>query len=725
MQRLMYQVIAIVFLVGQLILSPLSMIQASAAYAPEVAHDGTTVETSAEIETTEATDPEIESDPASDTKEGEPNQSPENEQTTEGETQTPNLEMPVEEGNAPAPLPETVDDEQKLQDESSSEEATEDETEEATEEEDEDRTAQDEVSDGQLLSAGQLDFNFESMVIGNATVTDAASAENVRPKSGESVTVNYNFKLNTDSGNAPIQKGDYFTFQLPQALLVFDQTSLSGTIGTPGAMFNYKTDGNGQVTVTSLQEIKTGHVTGNLTFGAHFSLGGASNDFEQNLEIPIQGKETITIPLTFYPSSFEEGIEKTGKGPEGEPNGKDDLINWTVHINPSPASTESVEVTDKLSVDHPSGAKVKHEYHGPITITKYKLDVHGNKEEVSKKTAESFPLTLEKEEGPYVFELTYQTKVNVEQYALQGDDNPDPEFDYLFKNSVTYNGETATADVPITYPNEEPDLPLTKSMSTEAGDDSQLRYSYEVVYNPNAEHESEELEEGANVITDMLTKGSELYTYDKESFEIFERDSNGTEILIEDLEGLEGLTINDSSFTYEIPEYLENEIIVIRYDVVYKNGDYFTEIEKVEFGLQGLSNSLDLVNEVEIGGVKKGTSHKNKEQQYLKKSVAEIDYVNQEIKWTIHGKSPKNAKDFMIEDTLTPKGKEYGPHTLVKDSFEFSGVEATVIETNDDSFTIRVDGPFENQDYTISYRTKYALNEDFETYQRYGNTAKA
>ncbi|HEY4566371.1 MAG TPA: hypothetical protein VIG60_03875, partial [Savagea sp.] len=696
MQRLMYQVIAIVFLVGQLILSPLSMIQASAAYAPEVAHDGTTIDTSADIETTEATDPEIESDPASDTKEGEPNQSPENEQTTEGETQAPNLETPGEEGNDPAPLPETVDDEQKLQDESSSEEATEDETEEENDEdEDEDRTAQDEVSDGQLLSAGQLDFHFGSMVIGNATVTDAASAENVRPKSGESVTVNYNFKLNTDSGNAPIQKGDYFTFQLPQALLVFDQTSLSGTIGTPGAMFNYKTDGNGQVTVTSLQEIKTGQVTGNLTFGAHFSLDGASNNFEQNLEIPIQGKETITIPLTFYPSSFEEGIKKTGKGPEGEPTGKDDLIDWTVHINPSPASTESVKVTDKLSVDHPSGAEVKHEYAGLITITKYKLDVHGNKEEVSKKTAESFPLTLEKEEGPYVFELTYQTKVNVEQYVVQDDDKLDSKSKYTFKNSVTYNGETATDNVDIFYEDEKPDLPLTKSVSTKAGDDSQLRYSYEVVYNKHAKDKAEKVDKAERIITDTLTKGSELYTYDKESFKIFERSPDGAEVLIDEPEDLEGLTINDSSFTYEIPEYYENDVIVIRYDVVYKNGEYFTETDEKVYENPSkpweYHSSLELENKVAVGEVNKELAHKNKEQQYLKKSVAEIDYVNQEIKWTIHGKVPKGAKEFTIEDTFKPKEEEYGPHTLVEGSFELNGLNAT-IDTRDNGFTILVDG---------------------------------
>ncbi|HEY9581763.1 MAG TPA: hypothetical protein VIR13_02235, partial [Savagea sp.] len=177
MQRLMYQVIAIVFLVGQLILSPLSMIQASAAYVPEVAHDGTTIDISADIETTEATDPEIESDPASDTKEGEPNQSPENEQSTEGETQTPNLETPGEERNDLAPLPETVDDEQKLQDESSSEEATEDEIEDETEEEndeDEERTTQ--------SIQEQVLIQFDSLQIGTVTVKNENDAANVKPQ---------------------------------------------------------------------------------------------------------------------------------------------------------------------------------------------------------------------------------------------------------------------------------------------------------------------------------------------------------------------------------------------------------------------------------------------------------------------------------------------------------------------------------------------------------------
>src|SRR5690625_1298637 len=98
---------------------------------------------------------------------------------------------------------------------------------------------------------------------------------------------------------------------------------------------SYKTEGN-TVTVTledSPLYVEQEFENGELIF--HMRLGDAGNadGLEHDLEIPVKGSQTITIPLTFKPATSNKKMSKEGT-PEVLQDGTR-VINWTVWVNES------------------------------------------------------------------------------------------------------------------------------------------------------------------------------------------------------------------------------------------------------------------------------------------------------------------------------------------------------------------------------------------------------
>lgn len=257
------------------------------------------------------------------------------------------------------------------------------------------------IPEAKEFKEGDLTFNFGKIVINGEEITKSEDAQGLEFSKGDQVRLSYIFEIGATDDYGP---GSYFTFELPQSLLNYDASTLKGTFGNEYGNFSFKTEGN-TVTVTledaplySGQEFNNGELVFNMTLGD----AGNSDGLEHDLEIPVKGSETITIPITYKPASSNKNMSKTGEAEVLQDGTR--VINWTVWVNESGKDLKNAKVADTPSSNH--------ELDGDITINKYIVNIDGSTKADGSSTATEFPVSLG--DGRYAYELTYRTKVTEE-----------------------------------------------------------------------------------------------------------------------------------------------------------------------------------------------------------------------------------------------------------------------------------------------------------------------
>ena len=267
-------------------------------------------------------------------------------------------------------------------------------------------------------------LSFQKLNINGVDITDQTEAENVNPQIGDTVKVFYGIAI---EANKEYGVGSLFTFQLPQSLLTFDESSLKGTLDDGDVKFEYETDiATKTVTVTLVEgTIHDGNqFNGGLNFSAWFSEEGAGDGLDQELEIPVVGKDSIKFPFIFKPKQTGESMSKSGESfiKDGER-----YINWEVWTNREGTNLEGATLNDTLGDGH--------ELDGDITVEKYAVGLNGVGDTATNLlTVTGFPVNLDN--GRFAYKLTYKTKVTR---------GPDKETE-VFSNKATLQSGENTLD---------------------------------------------------------------------------------------------------------------------------------------------------------------------------------------------------------------------------------------------------------------------------------------
>src|SRR5690606_19223050 len=127
-------------------------------------------------------------------------------------------------------------------------------------------------------------FHFDKLVTSTGKeIRNANDANDYQPAMGETINIYYTFEIMATKDYGP---GSFFTFQLPQVLLAFKESTLSGDIDHGDIQLKYSTD-NGIVTVVMSEGelYNTNELSnGQLHFTATFVKNSANDELEQTLE---------------------------------------------------------------------------------------------------------------------------------------------------------------------------------------------------------------------------------------------------------------------------------------------------------------------------------------------------------------------------------------------------------------------------------------------------------
>jgi LPXTG-motif cell wall-anchored protein len=555
------------------------------------------------------------------------------------------------------------------------------------------------MAEASEFTSDEVEMDFLGLEIGDLVIKNSEDAQGVELKEGQQAKILYAFNLDLKK---PYGEGSTFTFQLPQSIVVFDQSALSGTVSIPGEpSFKYETDKSGVVTVTFLDELQPGEYTLHLNFSAKFGNFGSEEDLDQEMEIPIKGSETVTLKLTFVPKTSSWAMSK-----EGTVESKDGkkYINWTVWTNRAGKALKDAKLNDTLGDGHEL-------VEGSIKVEKYKVGLNGVIEpSIDTSSHNKFPIQLD--DGKFSYKVTYQTEVTrVAENITE-----------TFTNdaSLTNNGSTtekAGNDVSITY-----GTPLSKSRT--GGD--KYRANWEIHYN----YLGAEIEAGHAEITDVLEGKHEV---DSASIKVYEVivDANGDE---------ESASLLDiSSYTTNLSE--DNKKLVIDFAKSASNG-HVTKAFKVTYdtvateefitGDSVVKNTVTSTNTNSSDKAYTATGTLPLGQGIFDKSKGAIDYDNKIITWKLTINAEKDLKNFVITDAFTLTDGE-SHQTLLENEenkyFTIEGYDGTTTETDvtvNKGYTLTFNDVIpKGSKVTITYKTKFDIQLNGTAYEKYGNSATA
>ncbi|MCG7336603.1 LPXTG cell wall anchor domain-containing protein [Sporosarcina sp. ACRSM] len=523
-------------------------------------------------------------------------------------------------------------------------------------------------------------FDFANLIVNGVTITNAADAANVTTIIGDKVDLNYTFSITADKD---YEVGSTFSFELPQALLNFDSGKLSGTLSDPETGFSaeYTTVGS-TVTITTTERLNEAEAfTGTLHFVAHFSEDGTNGGLEQELNIPIVGKDSIKIPFIFKPTNTEQSMSKSGVA--NIKNGER-YINWEVWTNREGANLQDAELDDTLSDGH--------ELEGSITVEKFIVGLFGVGASQGTSSADGFPVNLD--DGRYAYKLTYETKVT------RAPINETETFTNLATLTNGPNADSASASATHTYGTK-----LDKVVT----DDNKYNAKWEIKYNYFGSIMA------SQILTDTVTgphkiKAGTIKVYNV-SVNAAGEGTKGSEVSNPQITP----AADSKSFTVSLPS---------------PNGEAYLIEYETELDSEFVTEDATISNEASYDD---NTASDDfwAEENIFSKSMPSVNYDTKEITWTISVNVEKSMDDFVIEDDFTSYTEGGTRQKLVNhDNNPFnitSGVtpiETTLKGTNGDAgFTLKFGNLRQGQNFTIRYKTTFDILPNGSPYEEYKNTA--
>ncbi|MGY3186836.1 collagen binding domain-containing protein [Lysinibacillus sp. TE18511] len=558
--------------------------------------------------------------------------------------------------------------------------------------------------------------------------TDLANYSGPNPKKGDTVYLNYEFVVN------PTQDygiGSKFTFQLPTNMIeefspgsFIQEKTLEETGGWAAYSSSYDS-GSKTVTVTLNSDLETDSV-GQIyfTFMAKFGNFANEDELEQEMDIPVYGKDNVKLPIKFTPSGSGKLLTKEAGTISRDADGTV-TIPWTIWVNTAGKHLSGATLEDVIGEGH--------ELKGKITVERYKVGLNGFNQE-NPGTPETFyptgfPINLG--DGYYAYKVTYETEVTADPTKSE----------MTYENTATLKSE-GIENPPV---NGFATVKYGPSLEKSKSDDSdKYKSTWTIKYN----WLGQKIDPSKAQLTDEMTTESDntgKHKIDYDSFKVFRvtlsDDGQSEKESVPLKEGTDyTLTKGDYGFTIDFnkPSNVTDGKVTSAFKI-----EYDTELED-EFVTD--ANAGTITNKVTRadGGEAKPDLTLSPGVFYKTGGDSKtIDYVNKTITWTLSINAEKELKNFKITDEFTTKNKDNKTlkHTLIpwNDSGEFynvTGVDASdyIIKDlqgndpnkGDEGFIVNFTKTIpKGQTVTIQYKTKYEVEPNGGVATAYHNTANA
>ncbi|WP_166554448.1 MULTISPECIES: SpaA isopeptide-forming pilin-related protein [Clostridia] len=494
-----------------------------------------------------------------------------------------------------------------------------------------------------------------------------------KPGLGSIIAIKYWWELPNGHN---YKEGDTFTFQVPPELDIYNQIDrlemkFNGeTIG----YLSVTKDGTATIEFTKFIEGYS-NINGNFEILTQLSEEIIINEEKEVIITPIEGKDSITIPIDFNPAG--PAVEKQGI-PNRSYNAEE--IEWTVDFNKTLDTIRNATINDPIQ----KGQALKE---GSIKLYHLETKLSG---EVSQgqevdpnsytvgKTEDGEDFTVHFSEDIHsAFRLVYETDITDADQAV-------------FKNNVTLTGEGTqdkTAEATVTVGRGKP----LKKKATDYDRANQM-ITWEIRYNYNEKNIAKE----DALLKDFFNRSQDLI---EDSFVVkkITLDENGHEV--GEGEVVTNYTIDPKQQGDQNGFHLQfTEDISSAYKIVYK-----TKASERVFDEQEITNKVD-------AGDHSATGKENIGQVILFKNHGKPNYKDKTMEWTITFNHDKHKMNHVVlKDTFTNKGLTLLPETIKISGME-KGTDYELVKNEADEFVIEFKKTI-TEPHTISYMTEFDYDQ--------------
>ncbi len=447
-----------------------------------------------------------------------------------------------------------------------------------------------------------------------------------KPGLGSIIAIKYWWELPNRHG---YKEGDTYSFQVPSELDVYskvDHAEMKFDGKTIGYLSVTK-DGTATIEFTKFIE-EYSKISGNFEIWTELSEETVINKDKELVITPIEGKESMTIPIDFNPGG--SAVEKKGI-PNRSYNAEE--IEWTVDFNKTLETIRNAKLIDPIE----EGQALKE---GSIKL--YHLETKLNGEVTQGEEVDPNSYTIGKTAGGKDFAIAFKDDIR-SAYRLVYVTEITNEDDDTFKNKATLTGESfddVRADATVK-------VGRGKALEKKAVDydrDNQ-EITWEIRYNYNQKN----IAQKAALLKDFFNGSQELV---EDSFEVREitLNENGKEVG-------KGKFVTNYTVTPRQQDgkngfHLQfNEDISSAYKIVYK-----TKASERVFDGEEIINTVNSGEHTDEGKQQIG-------QMILFKNHSNPNYKDKTVEWQISfNHDSQKMSNVVLEDVFTNKGL-----TLLKD----------------------------------------------------------
>ncbi len=503
-----------------------------------------------------------------------------------------------------------------------------------------------------------------------------------KPGLGSVIAIKYWWELPNRHG---YKEGDTYSFQVPPELDVYseiDHAEMKFDGQTIGYLSVTK-DGTATIEFTKFIE-EYSKISGNFEIWTELSEETVMNEDKELVITPIEGKESMTIPIDFNPGG--SAVEKKGN-PNRSYNAEE--IEWTVDFNKTLETIQNAKLIDPIQ----DGQALKE---GLIKL--YHLETKLNGEVTQGEEVDPNSYTIGKTAGGKDFAIYFKDDIR-SAYRLVYVTDITNEDDDTFKNKATLTGESfddVSADATVK-------VGRGKALEKKAAhyDRENQEITWEIRYNYNQKN----IAQKAALLKDFFNGSQELV---KDSFEVREITLNENGKEVGKGEVVTNYTVIPRQQNGKNGFHLQfNEDISSAYKIVYK-----TKASERVFDGEEIINTVNSGEHTDEGKQQIG-------QMILFKNYKDPNYKDKTVEWQISfNHDRQKMSNVVLEDVFTNKGL-----TLLKDeeSGNFfriqkeggaleEGTDYIISKNEADQFVIQFKHPI-TEPHWINYTTTFDYDQ--------------
>ncbi|EOH90132.1 SpaA isopeptide-forming pilin-related protein [Enterococcus pallens] len=436
------------------------------------------------------------------------------------------------------------------------------------------------------------------------------------------VRLHYDWSIPEDV-RAQIKAGDYFTFQLPEGVLITGQQE-GDLLNDDGEVYaHYTVDENGQVKIVFNERVaQESDINGTFNFDTEFDTTHIDGPGDITITFPEEDNlPPITVPIR---PATDTSIAKKGSF-DRTPNPTE--VKWEVDFNQGMENLSNPTITEQW----PKGLTYE-----SVVVYKLVMNLDGTVASVGETLS---PDQYKVDENGNVTILGDVSDAYRVEYHTSIDDSVIPEEGgkVSFTNTATLtddndqDGIDAKASVTNTYGK------LLEKNET-GYDPNKQEFSWEIKYN----YGEKSIPKKDAVITDTLSNNMDLIT-DSVELHAIDFDQNGNEIVGRKLSDPEDYTLvpteDGKGFVIQFTNDV-NEAIKVTYKT----------------SVNGLvTDPTQVNNKVEIGTGQQDEGNGTAQQQNVIKNYSNVDYADGKVDWTIKVNQNKYyMENLVLTDTFSP-----------------------------------------------------------------------